>query len=92
MEILQKTKTSLDSSHHLADNILNTGYGVLETLVEQRKRLTNMRSNIYDIGNTLGVSNQVLRTIERRIQQDKILVYSSMALISIALILLIFYF
>lgn len=84
-------KRSIKNTHALADGILETGYSVLEALSIQNDSLTGVRGRLLDMRGTLGMSAQVMRTIERRIKQDKWIVYGSMLGIVALMVLLYIY-
>ena len=60
-------------SRSAIDTILENGAGVLEGLQDQRRTLKGAQRRILDIANTLGLSNTVMRMIERRSAQDKLI-------------------
>ena len=91
MEHAQMSKQSLKSSHALADGILETGYSVLEALSIQNDSLMGVRGRLLDMRGTMGMSAQVMRTIERRIKQDKWIVYGSMLGIVALMVVLYIY-
>ena len=53
------------------DEFLERGSEVLGNLGQQREVLKGTQRRLYDVGNTLGVSGETIRTITRRAQQDK---------------------
>lgn len=78
METREKTKSSLLHSNQIADSILSSSYDVLESLQRQRDLLQGIRHRLTDVGSAIGLSDQVMRTIERRMTQDKWLVFGGM--------------
>ncbi|CAH8448378.1 unnamed protein product [Dicrocoelium dendriticum] len=60
------------ASRHL-DGILMSGAASLASLKEQGLTLKGAQRRVLDLINTLGLSNTVMRLIERRTHQDKIL-------------------
>ncbi|EEQ87401.2 isopenicillin-N N-acyltransferase [Blastomyces dermatitidis ER-3] len=53
------------------DEFLDRGRAVLGDLGQQREILKGTQRRLYSVGNTLGVSGDTIRTIERRAKQDK---------------------
>ena len=53
---------------------------MLEALGQQRSALKGIERKVLDLANTLGVSNSVMRVIERRQLVDKAIVYGGMLL------------
>ena len=71
--------TKLHDSHRHLDDLISHGGGVLSGLRDQRLTLKGAHKKILDISNTLGLSNTVMRLIERRTSQDKLLMFVLMA-------------
>ncbi|CAL1540186.1 unnamed protein product [Lymnaea stagnalis] len=61
-----------ESSKHL-DNLIGHGGSIITNLREQRMTLKGAHRRILDITNTLGLTNTVMRLIEKRTSQDKII-------------------
>lgn len=57
------------------DDYLDRGRAVLADLGEQRAMLKNTQRKLYSVANTLGVSRDTIRMIERRASQDKYIFY-----------------
>ncbi|KAI5844972.1 hypothetical protein DFP73DRAFT_526448 [Morchella snyderi] len=57
------------------DDYLDRGRAVLADLGEQRAMLKNTQRKLYSVANTLGVSRDTIRMIERRAAQDKWIFY-----------------
>ncbi|PGH33678.1 pyruvate dehydrogenase E2 component (dihydrolipoamide acetyltransferase) [[Emmonsia] crescens] len=53
------------------DEFLDRGRAVLGDLGQQREMLKGTQRRLYSVANTLGVSGDTIRTIERRAKQDK---------------------
>jgi len=53
------------------DEFLDRGRAVLSDLAEQRTMLKGTQKKLYSVANTLGISGDTIRMIERRSQQDK---------------------
>ena len=52
-------------------NAMWTGQAVLGSLGEQCDMMKNTQRKLYSAGNTLGVSGDTIRMIERRAREDK---------------------
>jgi Golgi SNAP receptor complex protein 2 len=53
------------------DEFLERGADVLGNLGQQREMLKNTQRKLYSVGNTLGISGDTIRMVERRARQDK---------------------
>lgn len=53
------------------DEYIARGQAVLGDLGVQRETLKNTQRKLYSVGNTLGVSGDTIRMIERRAREDK---------------------
>lgn len=76
---------------HLTVNLIS-GNNVLGSLYSQRDTLKGAHKRILDIGNTLGLSNHTMKLIERRIHEDKYVVFGGMAVTTLIIIGVIYYF
>lgn len=70
----------LQNSHRQVDDLLSHGSSILSNLRDQRGVLKGVHKKILDVANTLGLSNTVMRLIERRTTQDKFILYGGMIL------------
>jgi len=70
--------TKLNDANREMDNLIGHGSSLLTNLKEQRLTLKGARKKILDIANTLGLSNTVMRFIERRTIQDRYILYAGM--------------
>ena len=70
--------SKLNNANREMDNLLGHGTSILSNLKDQRLTLKNAHKKILDIANTLGLSNTVMRFIERRTTQDKYILYIGM--------------
>jgi len=68
-----KHHTKLHDSHRAMDDLLSHGSSLISGLRDQRGVLKNAHRRILDIGNTLGLTNTVMRLVEKRTSQDKII-------------------
>ncbi|XP_021928224.1 probable Golgi SNAP receptor complex member 2 isoform X2 [Zootermopsis nevadensis] len=65
MFYVQKHQNSLQNANHGVDEMLQSGVGILENLRDQRMTIKGAHRRLYDIANTLGLSNTTMRLIER---------------------------
>eukprot|EP00743_Colponemidia_sp_Colp-15_P005774 GILK01006206.1.p1 GENE.GILK01006206.1~~GILK01006206.1.p1 ORF type:complete len:212 (-),score=25.51 GILK01006206.1:161-796(-) len=69
---------SLKEQNNLIDGIFETGRSVLTSLSSQGATLKGAQRRVLDIANVLGLSNSLMRVIERRHSVDKWLVLGGM--------------
>lgn len=81
----------LNDAHKGVDEMIYTGSGILDSLRNQRETLKGARKRILDIGNTLGLSNHTMRLIEKRLAEDKYVLFGGMG-VTLTVILLVIYF
>ncbi|KAI5062029.1 hypothetical protein GOP47_0022568 [Adiantum capillus-veneris] len=74
MQAMQSAK----SSSRMLDEAYATGAAVLVKYAEQRERLKHAQRKALDILNTVGLSNSVLKLVERRHRVDKWISYVGM--------------
>jgi Golgi SNAP receptor complex protein 2 len=70
---------------------MQTGQETLMELMSQRERLKGVQRHVFDMLNYLGVSNSVLKTVERREVLDRIIVFGGMLIVSL-LVLAVWWF
>lgn len=58
-------------THSALDEYIARGQAVLGDLGQQRERLKSTQKRLYSVGNTLGISGDTIRMVERRARQDK---------------------
>lgn len=87
-----KHNTSLHNSNQAMDDLLGSGQGILENLREQRGILKSAHKKVLDLMNTLGLSNTVMRLIERRTAQDRFILYAGMIFTSLFMLITVYYF
>jgi golgi SNAP receptor complex member 2 len=59
------------STNSALDEYLARGQAVLGDLGQQREMLKNTQRRLYSVANTLGVSGDTIRMVERRAREDK---------------------
>lgn len=69
---------SARNSHMMIEEAYATGVAVLSKYADQRDRLKRAQRKALDILNTVGLSNSVLKLIERRHRLDKWIAYAGM--------------
>jgi chromosome segregation ATPase len=70
MQHLAEEQQSLNTAQSLAEQAIFTGEAQLSSLQSQKQQMRGVKRMVLDIGNTLGVSQQVMRMIERRDKTD----------------------
>uniref|UniRef100_A0A1Y9H2L8 Golgi SNAP receptor complex member 2 n=1 Tax=Anopheles dirus TaxID=7168 RepID=A0A1Y9H2L8_9DIPT len=81
---------SMQNAHRGVDEMIWTGSNVLDGLRSQRETLKGARKRILDVGNTLGLSNQTMKMIERRLVEDKYVMYGGMFVTTVIICLIIY--
>jgi hypothetical protein len=59
------------NTHTALDEYLARGQAVLGDLGQQKEVLKGTQKRLYSVANTLGVSGDTIRMVERRAKQDK---------------------
>ncbi|KAJ4855935.1 hypothetical protein V8C43DRAFT_313041 [Trichoderma afarasin] len=59
------------NTNHALDDFIARGQAVLGDLGQQRETLKNTQKRLYGVANTLGVSGDTIRMVERRAREDK---------------------
>ena len=59
------------STNAQLDEYLERGRAVLGDLSQQREILKGTQRRLYSVANTLGISGDTIRMVERRAKQDK---------------------
>ena len=59
------------STNAQLDEYLERGRAVLGDLGQQREILKGTQKRLYSVANTLGISGDTIRMVERRAKQDK---------------------
>ena len=81
---LQVTNRELDA-------ILSTGNSALDHLRTQRSNLKDLQRKLLDFANTLGLSTTVMRLIEKRGSQDRIILLGGIVITLIIMYLTVSY-
>jgi len=83
----RRTSESLDHSLQAADEVLDTGAGILGQLDSQKQILKNVRRKMLDVTHSLGISKSLMGVIERRQTGDKWIVYGGMVFVTTTILL-----
>ena len=83
---------SLNRSSNMINSYIAQGQETLQELLSQKDRLKNVQRKVLDIMNYLGISNSIMKAVERRDFTDKWIVISGMILTSGLTFLLWWYF
>lgn len=59
------------NTNHALDDYIARGQAVLGDLGQQREMLKNTQKRLYSVANTLGISGETIRMVERRAREDK---------------------
>jgi Golgi SNAP receptor complex protein 2 len=66
-----REQTFFEQSNTHLDEFLDRGRAVLGDLGQQREMLKGTQRKLYSVANTLGISGDTIRMVERRAMQDK---------------------
>ncbi|XP_059618135.1 probable Golgi SNAP receptor complex member 2 [Phlebotomus argentipes] len=83
---------AMQNAHRGVDDMISSGGNILDNLRSQRETLKGAHKRIMDIGNTLGLSNQTMRMIERRVKEDKYVLFGGMFVTVTIIGLFLYYF
>jgi golgi SNAP receptor complex member 2 len=82
--------TQMQSAHKGVDDMLSTGGNIINSLRNQRELLKGARNRMITIGSTLGLSDHTIRLIERRLTEDRYILFVGM-FITLCIIGLVIY-
>jgi Golgi SNAP receptor complex protein 2 len=92
----QETRILMDHGqiHHTSPQNASRGVDDLSlvSLRDQRLILKSAHRRLYDFANMLGLSNTTVRLIERRVYQNRFILFDVTALTLIVTVLIVFYF
>lgn len=66
-----RENTFFNKTSEQLDEFLDRGRAVLGDLGQQREVLKGTQRRLYTVANTLGISGDTIRMVERRAKQDK---------------------
>ena len=90
-DIEMSENASLEKSNVMLSEYLTNGKETLMELISQRERLKSVQKKVFDILNLLGISNSIMRAVEKRDFNDKWIVFAGMILILFILAFVFFY-
>lgn len=70
-----REKSFFNQTSNQLDEFLDRGRAVLGDLGDQREMLKGTQRKLYSVANTLGISGDTIRMVERRAMQDKWIFY-----------------
>lgn len=79
------------STNAQLDEYLERGRAVLGDLGQQREMLKGTQKKLYTVANTLGVSGDTIRMVERRAKQDKWIFWAGVVIFSLFCWLVIYF-
>ncbi|XP_028159493.1 probable Golgi SNAP receptor complex member 2 [Ostrinia furnacalis] len=91
VDYMAQEQTSLVNSHRNVDEMLHTGSNILDTLRYNRETLKGAHRRLIDLANTVGLSNATISLIERRVAQDKYVLFGGMFVTLAVIVLVIVY-
>ncbi|PSC73478.1 Qb-SNARE Bos1 Membrin family [Micractinium conductrix] len=78
MEAEVKAARHVTNSKRVLEEAYETGVDIVGAMSGQRERLKATHRKVLDVLNTIGLSDSLLRLVERRHRLDKLLVYGGM--------------
>ncbi|KAK8718770.1 hypothetical protein OTU49_014485 [Cherax quadricarinatus] len=75
----------LQDANRNVDELLGAGTNIMQSLRDQGSTLKGAHKRVLDLANTLGLSNTVMRMIERRSTQDKYILFAGMVIVLLCL-------
>ncbi|XP_060111722.1 Golgi SNAP receptor complex member 2 isoform X1 [Heteronotia binoei] len=82
---------SLQNAHRGMDDLIDSGSSILHGLRDQKMTLKGTQRKILDVANMLGLSNTVMRLIEKRAFQDKYFMLGGMVVTCVVMFLVVHY-
>jgi Golgi SNAP receptor complex protein 2 len=82
--------SQMQNAHRGVDDMLSTGNNIMSSLKFQRDILKGAKSRMLNVGSTLGLSDHTIRLIERRLDEDKYIMFGGM-FVTLCIIGLIIY-
>lgn len=83
--------SNLNEAHRGMDDLLGSGSSILTGLRDQRGTLKGTHKKMLDVANMLGLSNTVMRLIEKRATQDKFIMVGGMLITCVLMFLVVKY-
>eukprot|EP01114_Cavostelium_apophysatum_P024352 TRINITY_DN9500_c0_g1_i1.p1 TRINITY_DN9500_c0_g1~~TRINITY_DN9500_c0_g1_i1.p1 ORF type:complete len:241 (-),score=43.77 TRINITY_DN9500_c0_g1_i1:136-795(-) len=88
---LVKEGDSIARSHVIVDDIEQMAYSVRDSIFSQNEQIRSIQAKVQDVFATLGLSNSLIKVIQRRQFGDKVIVYTGMVLVLLLIAFLYFY-
>jgi len=85
-------QASLTRTNQYMDNVLGQGAEILQSLQDQRDVLKGAKRKLLDVANSLGMSDTVIRLIERRSVGDKYILIGGMVATCVFMFVVLRYF
>jgi Golgi SNAP receptor complex protein 2 len=85
MQDYAEESQSLASSQNMVGELLMSGQAQLSSLVDQRRRMRGVKRMVLNIGNTIGLSQNTIKMIEKRDENDMYLVFFGMVITCIVI-------
>jgi golgi SNAP receptor complex member 2 len=82
---------SINRSSKMVGEYIKQSQETLSELLSQKERMKGIQRKVLDIMNYLGISNNIMRTVERREITDKWIMFGGMAVVIVLLVLILFY-
>jgi len=86
-----REQSFFDTANSQIDEFLDRGRAVLGDLGQQREMLKGTQRKLYSVANTLGVSGDTIRMVERRAKQDKWIFWAGAIVFFVFCFLVIYY-
>lgn len=90
-DIEKAESESINRSSKMVGDYIKQGQETLSELLSQKERLKGIQRKVFDIMNYLGVSNNIMRAVERREIVDRWILFGGMALVTFLIIMILFY-
>lgn len=90
-DIEKQESDSLNKSKKMINEYIQTGQETLSELLSQRERLKGVQRKVFDIMNYLGLSNTIMRSVEKRDAIDKWIVIAGILIVLALLYFILFY-
>merc|ERR1712048_1316604 len=96
----QQTALDMEGAHYdklsranqNMDNILGNANSVLDSMYSQRESLKGIKGKMMNIANQLGMSQTVMRLINKRSDQDRLILWGGMFITTVIMFLIWKYF
>lgn len=83
--------SSLQRSGRMLNEYIAVGQETMSNLMSQKERLKGIQRKAFDILNSLGIANTLMRAVERRDSVDQWIVYGGMVFIVVLIVLVYMY-